>query len=102
MTLLEKALELNIKVLDGDGVFQYCPSVRDLASTDSTFCKNHTCAACWGREYEEPETVTPADPEPMRHFATGAVRDAASTDKGRYDLLPWGAIHALADRKSVV
>lgn len=31
----------------------------------------------------------------MRHFPTGAVRDDA-TGKGRYDLLPWGAIHALA------
>lgn len=31
----------------------------------------------------------------MREFETGAVRDDA-TGKGRYDLLPWGAIHALA------
>lgn len=31
----------------------------------------------------------------MREFDTGAVRDDA-TGKGRYDLLPWGAIHALA------
>ena len=31
----------------------------------------------------------------MREFNTGAVRDSA-TGKGRYDLLPWGAIHALA------
>lgn len=31
----------------------------------------------------------------MREFNTGAVRDDA-TGKGRYDLLPWGAIHALA------
>ena len=31
----------------------------------------------------------------MREFETGAVRDEA-TGKGRYDLLPWGAIHALA------
>lgn len=30
-----------------------------------------------------------------RHFSTGAVRDNAD-GKGRYDLLPWGAIHALA------
>lgn len=32
---------------------------------------------------------------PVRHFSTGAVRDDA-TGKGRFDLLPWGAIHALA------
>lgn len=31
----------------------------------------------------------------MREFETGAVRDEA-TGKGRYDLLPWAAIHALA------
>lgn len=31
----------------------------------------------------------------MREFETGAVRDSAN-GKGRYDLLPWGAIHALA------
>ena len=30
-----------------------------------------------------------------RHFDTGAVRDDA-TGKGRFDLLPWSAIHALA------
>lgn len=31
----------------------------------------------------------------MREFDTGAVRDSA-TGKGRYDLLPFAAIHALA------
>lgn len=31
----------------------------------------------------------------MREFESGAVRDDA-TGKGRFDLLPWGAIHALA------
>lgn len=31
----------------------------------------------------------------MRQFETGAVRDSAA-GKGRYDLMPWGAIHALA------
>lgn len=31
----------------------------------------------------------------MREFESGAVRDDA-TGKGRYDLLPWGAINALA------
>lgn len=30
-----------------------------------------------------------------REFSTGAVRDKADV-KGRYDLAPWGAIHALA------
>lgn len=31
----------------------------------------------------------------QRHFSTGAVRDNAA-GKGRFDLLPWNAIHALA------
>lgn len=31
----------------------------------------------------------------MREFSTGAVRDD-SYGRGRYDLMPWGAIHALA------
>jgi hypothetical protein len=31
----------------------------------------------------------------MREFESGAVRDD-STGKGRFDLLPWAAIHALA------
>ena len=31
----------------------------------------------------------------QREFETGAVRDN-STGKGRYDLMPWAAIHALA------
>ena len=31
----------------------------------------------------------------VREFSTGAVRDDA-TGKGRFDLLPWAAIHALA------
>lgn len=31
----------------------------------------------------------------MREFSTGAVRDD-SHGRGRYDLMPWGAIHALA------
>lgn len=34
-------------------------------------------------------------PEEQRVFSTGAVRDSA-VGKGRYDLLPWGAIHSLA------
>lgn len=45
------------------------------------------CTRCW-------DTAIPAE-EHQRHFSTGAVRDDA-TGKGRYDLLPWGAIHALA------
>jgi hypothetical protein len=32
----------------------------------------------------------------MRSFDTGAVRGKKKTVKGRYDLLPWDAIHELA------
>lgn len=42
---------------------------------------------CTFPEYEVKNT--------QRHFSTGAVRDNA-TGKGRFDLLPWNAIHALA------
>jgi hypothetical protein len=45
------------------------------------------CKRCWDQEI-------PSD-EHQRQFSTGAVRDDA-TGKGRFDLLPWGAIHALA------
>lgn len=44
---------------------------------------------------EDEKPTQQAQEEPQRHFDTGAVRDNA-TGKGRYDLLPWGAIHALA------
>jgi hypothetical protein len=42
---------------------------------------------CTFPEYEVKNT--------QRRFSTGAVRDDAS-GKGRFDLLPWNAIHALA------
>ena len=45
------------------------------------------CALCWDQEIPSEEH--------QRQFSTGAVRDDA-TGKGRFDLLPWGAIHALA------
>ena len=32
----------------------------------------------------------------MEHFDTGASRELKTTDKGRYDLLPWEVIHDLA------
>lgn len=51
------------------------------------------CTRCWDQEAPENET-NPTETH-QRHFSTGAVRDDA-TGKGRFDLLPWGAIHALA------
>jgi hypothetical protein len=67
----------------------------------------HNCGECYAREYtgytpEEKKDVrhfdtgyTPEEKKDVRHFDTGAVRDDA-TGKGRFDLLPWAAIHALA------
>lgn len=45
------------------------------------------------RVYEEKQSEEAE--EPQRTFDTGAVRDSAA-GKGRYDLLPWNAIHGLA------
>lgn len=50
------------------------------------FCKGYEPAQRYKAYMEE---------QAMRHFDTGAVRDDA-TGKGRFDLLPWAAIHALA------
>ena len=44
----------------------------------------------WQAEHEKS-----LEEQAKRQFSTGAVRDSAA-GKGRYDLLPWGAIHALA------
>ena len=94
MTLYEKGKELGIKdAPTRPGSLMLCPHAYEElnASVDTSFCYGHEtprCAECWGREYVEPVDT-------MRHFDTGAVRDDA-TGKGRYDLLPWGAIHALA------
>ncbi len=97
MTLLEKARE--------DGAFIFgkcatgCPWAYGLESKEESlaFCSGHLCDECYAREYKGvPEQNEGAHTEErQRHFSTGAVRDDA-TGKGRYDLLPWGALHALA------
>jgi hypothetical protein len=53
------------------------------------------CADCYAREYTGYTIKTKPTEKDVRHFDTGAVRDDA-TGKGRFDLLPWAAIHALA------
>ena len=92
MTFLDKAIEMGETVsetMDGKYISQKCPADLKLESKEATsaFCKlGMGCVRCWGRPYSGDD---------QRHFDTGAVRDSA-TGKGRYDLLPWGAIHALA------
>lgn len=104
MTLLEKAKEMGLTIKQtssGEEYAEMCPFIHGLESEEEsmTFCSGHDCPECYAREYKEPKTVTPAVPEKttedMRHFSTGAVRDSA-VGKGRYDLMPFAAIHALA------
>ena len=98
MTLYEKAKELGCD--DScfiPGICLGCPhQYEELnAERDRELClKPNSCAECWAREYVEP-AAKDTDVPTMRHFETGAVRDSAA-GKGRYDLLPWAAIHALA------
>lgn len=98
MTLLEKAKEMGLTTTDDQGYLvpavQGCPSTHGLTTQESdyAFCPGHNCEECYAREYVEPAST---QNDTQRHFDTGAVRDDA-TGKGRFDLLPWGAIHALA------
>ena len=80
MTLLEKARELGVPIVNGAGVGCPCEHGLESESESDAFCGGHTCAECYAREYK-------GAIEHQRHFSTGAVRDDA-TGKGRYDL-PW-------------
>ena len=100
MTLFEKAVELGIDESRGlKGTCIGCPhryaklNAEKYEACDTAITPGR-CIDCWSREYEEPDQAAPAD-DHQRHFETGAVRDD-STGKGRFDLLPWGAIGALA------
>ena len=66
---------------EGEGWVDICTRCKAIGD-ETDFCPN--CGA-----------DTRKGENKMREFNTGAVRDDA-TGKGRYDLLPWGAIHALA------
>ena len=98
MTLYEKAKELGYA--DAPFVERSCLGCphhyEELnAVQDKKICSTYNaCTECWAREYVEP-AAKDTDVPTMRHFETGAVRDSA-VGKGRYDLLPWAAIHALA------
>ena len=101
MTYREKLKQENPAAVDPKwiGGCQGCPGTywHGAPIKDSGNCPAQTrfrgCAFCWDQEAPENEPA-PAT-EHQRHFSTGAVRDDA-TGKGRFDLLPWGAIHALA------
>ena len=119
MTLLEKAKEMGIEIeacSDGGEYAVGCPYEHGFESQDESYAQcGGTCAECYAREYVEPEESKTLyenleeaarnakilaenlreQEKAMRHFETGAVRDSAA-GKGRYDLLPWAAIHALA------
>lgn len=92
MTFLEKVEQAGLN--REDIIKRDCPSEYGLPE-DLDFCHDHDCDECWSREYTEPTAEETSTVEPMRHFDTGAVRDSA-TGKGRFDLLPFAAIHALA------
>lgn len=69
-----------------------CPSDYDYEPVYD--CADVGCVACWNREIpEEPQGIK--DSGNRTHFSTGAVRDMHD-GKGRYDLLPWEAIHEVA------
>lgn len=94
MTLLEKAKEMGLDI-DTSGNFALgCPWNHGLETEEESaaFCRGHSCYECYAREYTGD---TPEEKTGVRYFDTGAVRDDA-TGKGRFDLLPWAAIHALA------
>ena len=109
MTISEKAKEMGLEV-NMFGVAFGCPCNNGLSTEaeDSIFCIHHECPECYAREYKAPEAAPEETPgrmakaaaaeEAMRHFSTGAVRDSA-VGKGRYDLLPFAAIHALAQHQ---
>ena len=99
MTLLEKAKVMGETILK-DAAGQYaegCPYKLGLESYEDSMnvcTTGPSCADCYAREYKGYAEKS-TEKSSMRTFDTGAVRDDA-TGKGRFDLLPWAAIHALA------
>ena len=53
------------------------------------------CPECFAKAESRTTQVKIKDSGERREFGTGAVRDI-NTAKGRYDLIPWEAIHELA------
>lgn len=92
MTCLERGRKLDPTLGEEALVHDHCPGDYAIMP-DPEYCtggQNGECMQCWIRE------IHPFDEKKdVRHFDTGAVRDDA-TGKGRFDLLPWAAIHALA------
>lgn len=93
MTLLDAAKLKGLKINKADGgeFACGCPGENDLEEMEKSQEQcDGDCVRCYARE----SVWRPIEPE-QRIFDTGAVRDSAA-GKGRYDLLPWNAIHALA------
>lgn len=57
---------------------------------------NNYCNQPEKRQQELSDKVEQICSDHRRQFDTGAVRDIQQVGKGRYDLLPWVAIHELA------
>ena len=94
MTMLEHMKKSGVYIHrngKGEEYVSGCPYEHGLETKEESekFCEYGAgCVACYEREMK-------ALTGEQREFSTGAVRDSAA-GKGRYDLLPWNAIHALA------
>ena len=94
MTCLEQCLRIESRGAEVI-VEDFCPSdfgiMEDPVVEPGQYCgTTFGCENCWARQVPNTEPS-----KACRTFDTGAVRDDA-TGKGRFDLLPWAAIHALA------
>lgn len=77
------------------GVYEKCPSCREITKYVPSEGR-HICICCgWAEPKPAPVYPNIKDSGNRTHFPTGAVRDM-HTGKGRYDLMPWLAIHELA------
>ncbi len=103
MTLLEKAKEMGLVLsVDGDQALG-CPYAHDFETKEQSmaFCKDHSCAECYAREYIDPEAEAAEEAAPIKdsgertEFASGAVRDMHE-GKGDMASVPWEAILRLS------
>ena len=90
--LMDKYLGRVVTIREVDGMtFRVCGSGNGKWLFSTTDIVEKVSSAHW--DTAQPEALQ--DSGDRREFATGAVRDMAE-GKGRYDLLPWEAIHEVA------